>query len=149
MYDRRPTLAAVCALLFAPGGAFFRIVLCLRQLTSEQIMNCLSKTTIAALGLVVSTNVLAMDELHKKYACTACHADNKKLVGPAYQDVADKYRDAYKKDATATVAKVAAKVKSGGSGVFGPVPMPPHGHVPEADIQKMVKAVLDMPPGKR
>jgi cytochrome c len=128
---------------------FFCIVLRLRQRTSEKIMNCLRKTIFAVLGLFVSTNLLAMDELHKKYACTACHADNKKLVGPAYQDVADKHRDAYKKDATATVAKVAARVKAGGSGVYGPVPMPPHGHVPEADIQKMVRAVLDIPPGKK
>jgi cytochrome c len=129
--------------------AFFSYSLCLSELTSEKIMNCLRKTIVAVLGLVISTNVLAMDELHKKYACTSCHADNKKLVGPAYQDVADKYRDAYKKDATTTVTKVIAKVKLGGSGVYGPVPMPPHGHVPDADIQKMVKAVLDMPPGKK
>jgi cytochrome c len=71
------------------------------------------------------------------------------LVGPSYQDVADKYRDRYKKDAKAAIDEVVAKVKAGGSGVWGPVPMPPHGHVPDADVQKMVKAVLDMPPGKR
>jgi cytochrome c len=110
-------------------------------------MNRLIPVVFAASALIAASNALAIDELHKKYACTACHADNKKLVGPAYQDVADKYRDAYKKDAVVTIAKVAAKVKAGGSGVYGPVPMPPHGHIPEADIQKMVKAVLELKPG--
>lgn len=112
-------------------------------------MNRFHSTIIAGLGLFAATHALAVNELHKKYACTACHADNKKLVGPAYQDVADKYRDSYKKDAKAATAKLAAKVKAGGAGVYGPVPMPPHGHVPDADIQKMVKAVLDMPPVKK
>lgn len=119
------------------------------RLTCERIMNCLANGILAAVVLVVSTEVLAMDELHKKYACRSCHADNRKLVGPAYQDVADKYREAYKKDPAATTAKVAAKVKAGGSGIYGPVPMPPHGHVPEADVQRMVKAVLDMPSSKK
>ena len=112
-------------------------------------MNRLIPVVFAAYALFAATKALAIDELHKKYACTACHADNKKLVGPSYQDVADKYRDSYKKDAETAIAKVAGKVKAGGSGVWGPVPMPPHGHVPDADTKKMVKAVLDMPPGKK
>ncbi len=103
---------------------------------------------VAAVGLGAASNAFALDELHKKYACTACHADATKLVGPAYQDVADKYRADYKKDPKAVTAKLTAKVKAGGSGVWGAIPMTPHGHVPEADIQKMVKAVLDMPPKK-
>jgi cytochrome c len=112
-------------------------------------MSRLIPVFFAASTLLAAGNAAAIDELHKKYACTACHADNRKLVGPSYQDVADKYRDGFKKDAKAAIEKMAAKVKAGGSGVWGPVPMPPHGHVPEADVQKMVKAVLDMPPGKR
>ena len=102
----------------------------------------------AALCITVSTSGLAMDETHKKYACTACHAEARKRIGPSYQDVADKYRADYTKDPKAVIAKLSGKVKAGGSGVWGPLPMAPHGHVPDANVQKMVKAVLDMPPRK-
>ena len=102
----------------------------------------------AALSISGATVALAMDETHKKYACTACHADQKKLIGPSYQDVADKYRADYAKDPNAVIAKLSGKVKAGGSGVWGPLPMAPHGHVPDADVQKMVNAVLDMPAKK-
>jgi len=95
-----------------------------------------------------SMAALAMDETHKRYACTACHADARKLVGPSYQDVANRYRADYAKDPKAVIAKLSDKIKAGGSGVWGRLPMAPHGHVPDADVQKMVKAVLDMPAKK-
>jgi len=76
-------------------------------------------------------------ELAKKYNCTACHAVDKKLVGPAYQDVAAKHKG----DAGA-VAKLVEKVKKGGSGVYGPVPMPPNPAVPDADVKALVEWVL-------
>lgn len=95
---------------------------------------------LAALGLVaVASPALADEALAKKYACTACHSVDKKLVGPAYKDVAAKYKG----DAKAE-EKLAAKVKKGGSGVFGPVPMPPNPNVPDADIAKLVKWVLSV-----
>jgi len=103
----------------------------------------------AAGALLAASQSQAMDELHKKYACTACHMDNMKLVGPAYQDVADKYRADYKKDAKSVIGKLAAKVKAGGSGVWGPTPMAANPAVPDADLQKMVKIILDMPPAKK
>jgi cytochrome c len=112
-------------------------------------MKRVATAIFAGLSLVAATNAMALDELHKKYSCTACHADASKLVGPAYQDVANKYRADYQKDPKAVVSKLSAKVKAGGSGVWGAIPMVPHGHVPDADIQKMVKAVLDMPPTKK
>ena len=71
--------------------------------------------------------------------CTACHAVDKKLVGPAYKEVAAKY--AGQKDA---VDKLAAKVIKGGSGVWGPVPMPANPQVNEAEAQKLVAWVLSM-----
>lgn len=93
---------------------------------------------LAALGLVaVASPALADEALAKKYACTACHAIDKKLVGPAYKDVAAKYKG----DAKAE-AKLAEKVKKGGSGVWGQVPMPPNTNVPDADVSKLVKWVL-------
>ncbi len=105
--------------------------------------------TVASLALLGASQAQAMDELHKKYTCTACHTDATKLVGPAYQDVADKYRADYKKDAKGVIAKLSAKVKAGGSGVWGAVPMSPNPAVPDADLAKMVKIILDMPPAKK
>ena len=93
---------------------------------------------LAALS-IVSAPAIASEELAKKHACTACHAIDKKLVGPAYKDVAAKYKG----DAKAE-EKLAAQVKKGGSGVFGPVPMPPNPNVPDADIAKLVKWVLSV-----
>ena len=77
------------------------------------------------------------DDLLKKYACTACHAVDKKLVGPAYNDVAAKYRG----DAKAP-AVLMDKVKKGGVGNWGQVPMPPNAAVPDADIKTMVTYIL-------
>ena len=93
---------------------------------------------LAAFGLVaVASPALADEALAKKYACTACHAVDKKLVGPAYKDVAAKYKG----DAKAA-ENLVVKVKKGGSGVWGPVPMPPNPNVPDADVAKLVKWVL-------
>ena len=79
------------------------------------------------------------DELLKSSGCTACHAIDKKVVGPAYKDVAAKYRG--QKGAE---AKLVEKVKKGGSGVWGPVPMPPNAQLKDEDIQAMVKYVLSL-----
>jgi cytochrome c5 len=76
-------------------------------------------------------------ELLQKSGCVACHATDKKLVGPSYKDIAAKYGS--DKDA---LDKLAKKVKAGGAGVWGQIAMPPHGHVADADIQAMVKYVL-------
>jgi cytochrome c len=78
-----------------------------------------------------------VQEMLKKHACLSCHAVDKKLVGPAYKDVAAKYRT--QKDAQKMLV---AKVKKGGSGVWGPVPMPPNSGVPDADLNTMVNWIL-------
>ena len=77
------------------------------------------------------------EELLKKSGCTACHAIDKKVVGPSYKEVAAKYRG----DAKAP-AMLADKVKKGGSGVWGPVPMPPNASVSDADIKTLVAYIL-------
>jgi cytochrome c len=77
-------------------------------------------------------------ELAKAKGCMACHAVDKKLVGPGYQEVAAKYKG----DGTA-VAKLAAKVREGGSGAWGPVPMPPHPALAEADAKGLVQWILE------
>lgn len=75
--------------------------------------------------------------LMKKHNCSSCHAVDKKLVGPSYKDVAAKYKG----DPSAE-AKLIDKVVKGGSGVWGPVPMPPHPTVPKEDIQAIVDWIL-------
>jgi cytochrome c len=77
------------------------------------------------------------EAMMKKDGCAACHAIDKKLVGPAYVDVAAKYKN--DKNAVATLTK---KVKEGGSGVWGQIPMPPNAAAPEADIKELVTWIL-------
>ena len=91
----------------------------------------------AALAATGAVHADAGEDLLKKSGCTACHSIDKKVVGPAYKDVAAKYKG----DAGAA-AKLAEKVKKGGSGVWGPVPMPPNAAVSDADIKTMVAYIL-------
>ena len=79
------------------------------------------------------------EALMKKDGCAACHAIDKKLVGPSYLDVANKYRN--DKGAAANLAK---KVKAGGSGVWGQIPMPPNAAVSDADIKDLVEWILTL-----
>jgi len=92
-----------------------------------------------AAGLIAAPVAQADLAMAKKYNCTACHQVDKKVVGPSYKDVAKKY-----KGQADAAAKLAAKVKKGGSGVWGPVPMPPNAAVPDGDIQKLVAWILAM-----
>ncbi|KMJ52597.1 MULTISPECIES: c-type cytochrome [Vogesella] len=98
----------------------------------------MKKMLLAAVALgVLATPAFANLQLAQKYACVACHAVDKKIVGPAYKDVAKKYAG----DKSAE-AKLVAKVKAGGSGVWGPIPMPAHPQVSDADLKTLVKWVL-------
>ena len=92
--------------------------------------------TMAA-GAVVSLPAQASEELAKKYMCLTCHTVDKKLVGPAYHEVAVKY-----KGDKGAEAKLVDKVKKGGVGVWGQIPMPPNDKVPDADLKALVKWVL-------
>lgn len=76
-------------------------------------------------------------DLARKNACMSCHAEDKKIVGPSYKEVAAKYKG----DKTAE-AKLIKKVKEGGSGVWGPVPMPPNPQVKDEDLKTLVRWVL-------
>lgn len=75
--------------------------------------------------------------LAQKNACTACHAPDRKLVGPAFRDVAKKYSG--QKEAEATVVK---NIKAGGAGKWGPVPMPPQAALSDADAKALAAWVL-------
>ena len=90
-----------------------------------------------AAGLLSSAPAFASADLAKAKNCMACHAVDKKLVGPAYKDVAAKY--AGQADA---VAKLATKVQKGGVGVWGQIPMPPNPQVNEADAKTLVEWIL-------
>ena len=94
----------------------------------------------AGLALSVVLPAQASDALAKKHMCTTCHVvKGAKTIGPSYADVAKKY--AGQKDAE---AKLADKVKKGGQGVWGQVPMPPNAAVPDADLKALVKWVLSV-----
>lgn len=77
--------------------------------------------------------------LMQKDGCAACHAIDKKVVGPAYQDVAAKY-----KDDKGAAARLAQKVKAGGTGAWGQVPMPPNAAVSDDDIKSLVAWILSL-----
>ena len=97
----------------------------------------MKKALLLSLALVVAPAAFANQELAQKKNCMACHALDKKLVGPAYKDVAAKYakdKDAYK--------KLAEKIVKGGSGVWGPVPMPANTQVSPAEAETLAKWVL-------
>lgn len=90
-----------------------------------------------AAAALVAGPALADQALATAKNCMACHAADKKLVGPSYKDVAAKY--AGQKDA---VAKLAGKIQKGGSGVWGPVPMPANTQVSAAEAEKLAAWVL-------
>ena len=94
----------------------------------------------AALILAAALPVQADEAMAKKYLCTTCHViKGPKTIGPAYADVAKKYTG--QKDAE---AKLAEKIKKGGQGVWGQIPMPPNATVPDADVKVLVKWVLSI-----
>jgi cytochrome c len=94
------------------------------------------KVLILSLALVAPA-AFATQDLAQKKNCMACHAMDKKLVGPSYKDVAAKYakdKDAYK--------KLADKIVKGGSGAWGPVPMPANPQVSPAEAETLAKWVM-------
>jgi cytochrome c len=97
----------------------------------------MNKILIAALLSLGSGVALASQDLAQKKGCMACHQLQTKVVGPSYKDVAAKY--AKDKDA---VKKLAEKVIKGGSGVWGPVPMPANSAVTPAEAETLVKWVM-------
>jgi len=95
---------------------------------------------IAVLGSLVAVlpfTAQASLALAQKNACVACHASERKLVGPSYQEVAKRY--AADKDA---VTKLTASIRAGGAGKWGPVPMPAQPNLSEADAKALAVWVL-------
>src|SRR5574340_499988 len=105
------------------------------------MMNKLMLTAASAALLVLSAAAAADEKdqtaLAQKNACLSCHGVDKKIVGPAYKEVAKKYAgDKGAKD------RLVAKVKAGGKGVWGPIPMPPNPNVKQEDAEKLVEWIL-------
>ena len=99
----------------------------------NSLLVCLAASALA------SGAAMANADLAKAKNCMACHSEARKVVGPAYKDVAAKY--AGQKDAE---AKLTQKVIKGGSGAWGPVPMPANPQVNEAEARTLVKWILSV-----
>ena len=95
------------------------------------------KILIVLLSLMFASSVYADESLAKKNLCLACHAIDKKIVGPAFKDVASKYAD--RKD---NVAYLVNKIKKGGSGVWGVMPMPAQPQLSDKEAESLAKWVL-------
>ena len=102
----------------------------------RSIQRAVMATAIVA-GAWSAAPAWANQALAQKNACMACHAVDKKLVGPAYQDVAKKY--AGQADAQAQLTK---SIKAGGSGKWGAVPMPPQAALSDADANTLAAWIL-------
>ncbi|HEY7743985.1 MAG TPA: c-type cytochrome [Burkholderiales bacterium] len=103
----------------------------------------LTLIAVAAAALVASgahaADAKAAEALAKTSGCLGCHTTDKKLVGPSYKEIADRYRK--NKGAEALLFK---KVKEGGKGVWGDIPMTPNAHVKDADIKTIVQWILSI-----
>lgn len=103
-------------------------------------MKCLARSLVLAVALAGSAQAAdpkAAETLAKNSGCFACHTQDKKLIGPGFREIAAKYRG--QADAE---DKLVAKVKAGGKGVWGEIPMPPNAHVKENDIRAIVQWIL-------
>jgi cytochrome c len=99
------------------------------------------KRVIAACAMGAAMALCGAAQANEKLAqasgCTTCHGIDKKVIGPAYKDVANKYRN--DKSAQAALEK---KVKAGTKGAWGDIPMPPNAHVKDEDIKTIVQWIL-------
>jgi cytochrome c len=93
--------------------------------------------TATALALLVCSPALASPELARSKNCVACHHMERKMIGPAYKAVAERYA----KD-EAAITKLSEKVIKGGSGSWGQTPMPPQASVSPAEAETLVKWIL-------
>jgi cytochrome c len=99
----------------------------------------LSVTLSAMASLAISTPALADLKLATDKNCMSCHSVEKKVVGPAYKDIAKKYVG--QKDA---VDMLASKIQKGGAGVWGPIPMPANAQVNAAEAKTLATWVMSL-----
>ena len=107
--------------------------------TGNQMKQILLASLAVAATFAVTTPAFADLALATSKNCMACHAIDKKVVGPAYKDVAKKYAGDPK-----AAAMLATKIMKGGSGAWGPVPMPANAQVNDAEAKKLAAWVLSL-----
>lgn len=100
--------------------------------------NFVVSAAVASIAFTAAGDVAANEELAKKHNCLACHTVDKKVLGPSYKEIAQKY--AGDKSASKTLE---GRVKAGSTGVWGPVPMPPN-NIPDADNKALVAWILSL-----
>jgi cytochrome c len=93
---------------------------------------------LALAAVSVAAPARADEALAKKHNCLACHQVDKKVIGPSYREIAKKYKGQN------VAAQLESKVKKGGVGVWGQIPMPPNAAVPDGDIKKLVDWILKL-----
>src|SRR5262245_28203583 len=104
----------------------------------KRIVTAIAAVIVAALvPSAHAADAKSAEALAQQSGCLACHTVDKKLVGPSYKEIADRYRN--DKGAEANLFK---KVKEGGKGVWGDIPMTPNAHVKDQDIKTIVQWIL-------
>jgi cytochrome c len=106
---------------------------------TEQMTKLHLAAAASLAALALSNTAFADEKIAQANGCMTCHAIDKKVIGPSYKEVAAKYRG--DKDAEPSLFK---KVKAGGKGVWGEIPMPPNAHVKDDDIHSIVKWILSL-----
>lgn len=99
----------------------------------KHLLACLPLACLGFTAQAEEIDVVKVNEILKANACLACHTVDNKVVGPAYKDVAAKY-----KDDPANAAVITKHIREGSSGVWGPIPMPPQAHVSEENVKIVV-----------
>jgi cytochrome c len=100
-------------------------------------MKKISAACVLAALAITAGSAQANEKLAQASGCMTCHGIEKKVIGPSFKEVATKYRN--DKSAEGALVK---KVKAGGKGVWGEVPMPPNPHVKDADAKTLVEWIL-------
>ena len=103
----------------------------------------MAATLVATIGTAQAFDAAAAKSLATKSACLACHAVDRKMVGPSYKAVAAKHQG--QADA---LEKVAARIQSGGAGMYGPVPMPAQPNLKDDELKLLAAWVLAGAPDK-
>ena len=104
-----------------------------RSMAASLVTVLLICTTVAFPARATASRALA-----QKYACVACHQPTAKVVGPSWKDIGARYGEGQ-----GTAAQLAASIKAGSAGKWGPMPMPAQAQVPDADLQSLAQWLLD------
>jgi cytochrome c len=109
-----------------------RLVVAARRMLAAPVLMGL------AVSALLPAQAVASQALAQKYTCVACHQPAVKVAGPSWKDIGAKYGEG-----KGTVAQLAAAIKAGSTGKWGPMPMPPQAQVPDADLQAIAQWLLD------